>query len=265
MTGCASAEQRMESKRDYRDAQVEAIKVQSEQQTARATGAALAQAAMWDALREAVKSNPESASHFAIVMAVAAARSDEATAVKEGPMATLKTERDDTALDYVKVLAGPVLGGLTQVGIAALNTDLQKEISRNNVKAVIAETEQDGKLYDMVSTITSSRPEGGDTYNVTDNGVVVVGTQDNDTETYSSTNTTTTSTTTTTTSDDDIYVVNGDAASADDAIDEVGSFGIEDDITDTTTDETTEETTEETTAVDDCSYGFSPAPPGCTI
>ena len=129
LTGCASAEQRMDSKRDYRDAQVEAIKVQAEQRTARETSEKLAEAAMWQSLAEAVKANPESASHFAIVMAVAASNSGAQEAT-ESPLTTIKTERDVTALDWAKVLTGPLVGSLTQVGIAALNTDLQKEISR---------------------------------------------------------------------------------------------------------------------------------------
>ena len=43
LSGCASAEQRMASRVDYRDAQVEAIKVQSEQRTARETSEKLAE------------------------------------------------------------------------------------------------------------------------------------------------------------------------------------------------------------------------------
>jgi hypothetical protein len=263
LTGCASAEQRMESKRDYRDAQVEAIKVQAEQQTARQTGEQLAEAAMWQSLAEAVKANPESASHFAIVMAVAASKSD-AKGESNTTMATIKTERDVTALDWAKVLTGPVLGTVTQVGIAALNTDLQKEISRNNTARDINDSDNDARLYGVIGEIVDSRDTGTSvTYTVSDNATVNTGTytQDNDVTTTTST---TTSTVTTTTTDDDVYVIGTTAEEADNAvdevIDEVSSFGIIDDVPPVVVDDTD---TDDTTDVVDCSFGFSPQPPEC--
>ena len=71
-------------------------------------------------------------------------------------MALIKTERDVTALDWAKVLTGPVLGTVTQVGIAALNTDLQKEISRNNTAVDLVEAEIEGKIYDAVGVMAAT-------------------------------------------------------------------------------------------------------------
>jgi hypothetical protein len=93
-------------------------------------------------------------------------------------MATLRGEQN-TTLEWAKVLTGPVVGSLTQVGIAALNTDLQKEISRNNTQQVLAETMQDGRIYDMIGVIAENRGTGGDVYNVTDNAVVTSGDNNN--------------------------------------------------------------------------------------
>ena len=45
--GCASAEQKMASKRDYRDAQVAAIRVQSDARVSRDQVKALEKQAMW--------------------------------------------------------------------------------------------------------------------------------------------------------------------------------------------------------------------------
>lgn len=198
MAGCASAEQRSASKRDYRDSQVEAIRVQVEQQTARKSAEELSEAAMWQSLAQAVQANPDQASHFAIVMAVAAARGGESTA-STGPIVTLKTEQSD-AQSWAKILAAPLLNTFTQVGIAALNTDLQKEISRNNTQSNIVEAEQDGKIYSMVEQIMVNRADAGDTYNIADNAVLNTGSQDND----STTTTTTTTTTTNITEDNDV-------------------------------------------------------------
>ena len=64
-TGCASADQKMASKRNYRESQVAAIAVQETGRVDRAHAEALEQQAMWKALAEVVKANPEAASHVA--------------------------------------------------------------------------------------------------------------------------------------------------------------------------------------------------------
>lgn len=202
--GCASAEQRISDKQGYRQSQVEAIKVQAEQRTARKSAEELSEAAMWQSLAAAVAANPDSASHFAIVMAVAAARGGDSDDASEPQMVTLKTEQSD-AQAWAKILAAPVLSTITNVGIAAVNADLQKEISRNATKRDIVEAEQSGRIYDAIGTIAENRGTDGDTYNVSDNAVVNTGSQDNDN-----------------------IVVGIDTEAADDAIDEVFSFGIDD-------------------------------------
>jgi hypothetical protein len=280
--GCASAEQKMESKQDYRRAQVEAIKVQSDARISRDQVNALEKQAMWNALAEVVKANPEAASNVAIVAAVAAARDggEGGQSTSEG-MALIKTERDVTALDWAKVLTGPVLGTVTQVGIAALNTDLQKEISRNNTSVDIVEAEIEGKIYDAVGVMAST-PRS--TVTVSDSASYIGGDSAVSTETNTTTSTTT-STTTTTTTDDDIYVINTSAADADDQVDdllsEVDSFGLPDDDTvdvddgsddssddsgsDGSDDGGEEESEEGGEEVDCDSVQFSPAPPECSV
>jgi len=207
--GCASADQKIASKQGYRNAQVEAIKVQAEQRTARSTAEQLAAAAMWNSLAEAVKANPDSASHFAIVMAVAASKGGESAGTADVPMATLKTERDVTALDWAKVMTGPLLGTVTQVGIAALNTDLQKEISRNNTLSDINESNNDAKLYDVIGNVAGA---AGTTITMTDS--TYVGNDYNNDERVN-------------------YIIGTDLGTADslidDTVEETTSFGIPDD------------------------------------
>lgn len=280
--GCASAEQKMASKQDYRDAQVEAIRVQSESRISRDQVNALEKQAMWNALAEVVKANPEAASNVAIVAAVAAAREGESGGgtMSEG-MALIKTERDVTALDWAKVLTGPVLGTVTQVGIAALNTDLQKEISRNNTAVDLVEAEIEGKIYDAVGVMAST-PRS--TVTVSDSASYIGGDSSVSTSTETNT-TTTTSTTTTTTTDDDIYVINTSAADADDQVDdllnEVDSFGLPDDDdvdvddgSDDTTDDGGDDGSDDGGSEDpddgddsvNCDEPlFSPAPPECSV
>ena len=172
-TGCASAEQRMASKADYRDSQVEAIKVQAEQATARQTNEYLAKAEMWKALSEAISNNPDSASHFAIVMAVAAARSndnDESAA----PVMNIRQERSTTALDVVKAVTPAVMGSLTQVGVAAIAAETLRNASDNSRQVRIAETEQDGKMWDVLGDAVN----GDETVDATDVTEDVVDTTD---------------------------------------------------------------------------------------
>ena len=205
---------------------------------------------MWQSLAEAVKANPDSASHFAIVMAVAAASGGGQSGDREAAMVTLKTEQSD-AQAWAKILAAPVLNTISSVGIAAVNADLQKEISRNNTRRDIVESEQDGKIYDMVGVIAENRGDGGVTYNVSDDAVVNTGSQDND-----------------------IFVVDGDTEAADDAVDEVFDFGNDDDdvvdentsddVDDTDSDPDPDNTDPDDTDEVNCDEPqFSPAPPEC--
>lgn len=150
-TGCASAEQRLESKQQYREAQVRSIEIQAEQATARQTNDALAKAEMWKSLSKAIASNPESASHFAIVMAVAAARSNpEGSESGDTPVMRIREERSTTALDVVKAVTPAVVGSLTQVGVAAIAAETLRNASDNSRQVRIAETEQDGKMWDVL-------------------------------------------------------------------------------------------------------------------
>ena len=162
-TGCATADQRMANRADYRDSQIEAIKVQSEAETARQTNHAIAQQQMWKSMAEVVKSNPDSASHFAIVMAVAAARGAAEQPESSDPM-SIKTERPDaTALDYVKVLAPALINTVGTVGTAAILADQTKESIRANRDVRIIEAQQDGRMYDVLGAAVDGSSAADDT------------------------------------------------------------------------------------------------------
>jgi hypothetical protein len=132
--GCASASAKLESKRDYRASQVQAIKVQREADVIAQQSLSAERVAMWNALSEAVKHNPESASNLAIVAAVASSRSDSGT-VTTGSVTTLTPEREVLPIDYVKALAGPLLTSATAVGISAITNETTRA-SINANKAV---------------------------------------------------------------------------------------------------------------------------------
>ena len=223
--GCASAQEKMASKQDYRRAQVEAIKVQSDAGVYKQQAVSAEKEAMWYALAEVVKANPQAASNVAIVAAVAAAREGEDNQTESTGMALIKTERDVTALDWAKVLVPGSLNALTNVGIAAITNSTQKAAIRANAAVELAEIEQDGGVYDVLGQAVSAE---SNVYNVSDNATFVGG--DSSISTSTSTSTTTTTTTTT---DDDIYVIGTTASDADNAVDDVveetNSFGLPDD------------------------------------
>jgi hypothetical protein len=173
LVGCASADQKMASKRNYRESQVAAIAVQENGRVDRAHAEALEQQAMWKALAEVVKANPEAASHVAIVAAVAAVSGKDEGGRQEATMVTLRGEQD-AALQWAQALAGPVLGTVGSLGVAAINNDMQKAIVRETTKVSIAQTEQDGRLYDVIGSIASNRLDGGsgDSYVISDQGIL---------------------------------------------------------------------------------------------
>ena len=152
LSGCASADQRLHDKANYRQAQVSIVAAQEKARTERETAQAVETAAMWAALAEIVKADPDASGMVAMVAAVSAARDGDAPGSSTASMVTLKTEQDVTALDWVKVLANPV----TNIGIAALNMDLQKTIARQNTLVDLAsDASNDAKMMDTFATLGS--------------------------------------------------------------------------------------------------------------
>ena len=148
--GCATADQKLASKANYRQSQVSIVEAQERARTDRETARAAESAAMWAALAEVVKADPASSGMIAMVAAVSAAQGDD------GPdqgrsMVMLKTENDVTALDWARVLANPI----TNVGIAAINMDLQKTIARQNTLVDLANAQNDAKMMDTFATLGS--------------------------------------------------------------------------------------------------------------
>lgn len=155
LAGCASAESRQASRADFREQQVRAIEVQAEQETARRIADSEAQAAMWESLSKAVKENPESASHYAIVMAVAAARGAAEPSDSPDTM-VLQKEREVLPIDYVQVVAPALLGGLTQVGISAITNETTRASINANARVRVVESQIDGKIYDVLGAAVTN-------------------------------------------------------------------------------------------------------------
>ena len=151
-TGCASAETKLASKQDYRKQQVEAIKVQKQADTIAAQAAAAERVAMWQALEAAVKANPESASHMAIVAAVSTSSGNPANTVTRSNVVQLNKEREDAqAIDYLKVLTPGLIGGVTQAGIAAIVNETSRDRIAANRDVRIAEVGVDSEIIGAIN------------------------------------------------------------------------------------------------------------------
>ena len=213
-TGCASASAKLESKAGYRKAQVDAIRVQREADVVAQQSLSAERVAMWNALSEAVKHNPESASNLAIVAAVASSRSDSGT-VTTGSVTTLTPEREVLPIDYVKALAGPLLTSATAVGISAITNETTRASINANRSVRIAEVGVDaatiGAINNAIDELDDDELSNGTaTANTTDVVDVVDVVDDTVTSTTDTDTTTTTTTATTTVADDANATTNTD-------------------------------------------------------
>ena len=163
LTGCASAESRMQSRADYRDSQVEMVKAQKQAEIQAAQQASAEKVAMWNALSEAVKANPDAASHMAIVAAVASTGGNGGRTVSS-QVVTLNRENETNALDVVKAVTPSVVGALTQTGIAAIAAETLRNASDNSREINIERIEADSKMWDVFGDAVN----GNDVVSTTD-------------------------------------------------------------------------------------------------
>lgn len=230
--GCASAETKLASKQDYRKQQVAAIKVQKEADIVAAQAAAAERVAMWNALSEAVKANPESASHMAIVAAVSTSSGNNANVVTRSNVVQLNKEREDAqAIDYLKVLTPGLIGGVTQAGIAAIVNETSRDRIQANRDVRIAEIGVDNAIVGAVNNAIDELDDDE-----------------------------LSSTTTVTETVDDVTGPTPDSIVVDDSTDTSDTAITVDDSLDSG-DSTTDDTSTDTEV--DCSVTFSPVPPEC--
>jgi len=202
MVGCTSVEE----KREYRQAQVDIVKVQQQSKEAIALQREQAQAQMWSAAAEIVKANPDSADAFAVVMGVRVASEDDQ---QDAPLVTRQREENE-ALAVIKSVAPALVTTLGQVGIAALQADVNKTQSDNAARVAIADAATDADIMRSVTGMAqvglnrATTQVGGDYYvaetldqSLTETNTVTDASTSTTTETNTSTNTETSSETNT--------------------------------------------------------------------
>ncbi len=193
LTGCTSLEKQQSNEK----AQVEIIKVQREALAREESSRTQAQIALYESLAQIAASSPESAD--AAVLAIAMVGQGASESVSDGPLVQLREQRNE-AIELTKALAPTVGGVITNVGLAALNTSVQKRQISANAAVQITDSNNDAAIVNSVASLGSAAVGAvGDTINVTDQAWVNMGSyEDNDT-TNTTTNVTTNTETNTTT------------------------------------------------------------------
>ena len=155
-TGCSTVESRMQNREGYRAAQIKLVESQSKTASMAAQAASAERVAMWNALAEAVKVAPESASHMAIVAAVASTGGNRGQSSVPNMVQLNRENVDETsALDVVKVITPGLIGGLTQVGISAIANETTRASINANKAIRVQEIQTDGQIWPVLGAAVS--------------------------------------------------------------------------------------------------------------
>lgn len=157
-----------ENKESYRQAQIDMVRQQQAHRASVEAQRSAAETAKWQAAKDIVAANPESADAFAVAMAVSVvqqANDDDA------PIVQLQREENE-ALEVVKAVAPALITTLGTVGTVALNASVAKTQSRNNAAVQINDSQQDARIVEAVaglgvaasSQASSSTAVNGDYY-----------------------------------------------------------------------------------------------------
>ena len=175
MIGCATAG----DKADYRKAQIGIVDSQMIARQRIAMERAQAQANWAAAMAAVAAANPESADAIAVGLAVAAVQNKQGE--EDAPIVTLQREESE-AREWAKVLAAPLLGSVTQLGISSINASVMKNASDNNAAVQMNDDQIDGLKFEVlggvatgVSTFatTAVQSSGGNTtYTLSDESLI---------------------------------------------------------------------------------------------
>ena len=196
LTGCATSKGNERHAQHNAD-QIRMVAIQKEAQRDLATKQAQANAALYEALARVAESNPDHAPSVAVALAVIGVSGEQSGDDSDNRIVTLQ-QQQDTALEWTKALA-PTVGGLINgLGIAAINANVQKNMSDNNRDIMLGDQQQNAQIVDAVAGLGTAAANSvgvsvaGDYITATDQAVIdqsVTTTTSQDT-----TNTTTTST-----------------------------------------------------------------------
>ena len=188
LAGCSS----FEEKQAHNEAQIKMIAVQREAQEAERLAEADARKALYQALSEVARANPDQAGAVTVALAVQGITEESSSAT---PIVQLQRQ-ENTALEVAKVVLPSAVNLATGLGVAAINANVAKTQSDNAARIQINDAQQDANIVNAVAGLGSAAVQNaGTSISVSDNGYVNTGTYSDIDET---TNTTTINTTTNT-------------------------------------------------------------------
>jgi len=187
LAGCSS----FEEKQAHNKAQIEIIKVQRDAQRSEKQADAEARKALYEALAEVAKANPDQAGAVTVALAVQGITEEEDGAT---PIIGLQ-KAENTGLEIAKVVLPSVVNLATGLGVAAINADVAKTQSDNAARIQINDAQQDANIVNAVAGLGRTAVEnGGTSISVSDNGYVNTGSYTDDNSISDSYNTTDNST-----------------------------------------------------------------------
>ena len=183
LTGCTSAEE----KEQHNQAQIEIIRVQREAQRTEKLADAEAKKALYEALAEVAKANPQQAGAVTVALAVQGITEEDTGAT---PIIGLQ-KAENTGLEIAKAVLPSVVNLATGLGVAAINADVAKTQSNNAARIQINDAEQDANIVNAVAGLGRTALENsGTSISVSDNGYVNTGSYTDDNSISDSYNTT---------------------------------------------------------------------------
>ena len=171
LAGCTS----MEVRDAHMQNQIRMVQVQKEADSKLAIAQANAKVALYEALADVARSNPEQASAVVVAMAIqGVGQESEAGDTRIVPLQPLQNE----GLEYAKTFAGPAMNVLSGVGIAAINANVARTQSDNAARVQIYDAQTDASIVEAVASLgqTAANASGivvsGDYLQVTDEGTL---------------------------------------------------------------------------------------------
>jgi len=176
LAGCATSKGNERAAQHSAD-QIRMVAIQKEAQRDLATKQAQANAALYEALARVAESNPDHAPSVAVALAVIGVSGGQSGEGSDNRIVTLQ-QQQDTALEWTKALA-PTVGNLVSgLGIAAINANVQKNMSDNNRDIMLGDQKQNAQIVEAVAGLgtvaatNSGMSVGGDYYDLQDEATV---------------------------------------------------------------------------------------------
>ena len=187
LAGCSS----FEEKQAHNQAQIDIIRVQREAQKAERVAEAESRKALYQALAEVAKANPQQAGAVTVALAVQGITEEGDGAT---PIIGLQ-KAENTGLEIAKAVLPSVVNLATGLGVAAINADVAKTQSDNAARIQINDAQQDANIVNAVAGLGRTAVENsGTSISVSDNGYVNTGSYTEDNSVVDSYNTTDNST-----------------------------------------------------------------------